>query len=84
MAAVEGSHYVSSNSSDNDPRCSLVAGRTGTRVLGGRPQTRWLQGVDVAKQILKESRVSKSSSHALDLGNVFGRAALYIRTLFDV
>jgi hypothetical protein len=56
-------------------RNSVWAGRTGTRCYGSKPQKRFHDGVELARQVVNQSRVSASNSHALSLYTVFQRAA---------
>ena len=61
------SKYVASNRAS--VRNTLVAGRTGTRCNIGRPQTRWEQGVALAREVLDSRQdVSQKGKNAVSIG----------------
>ncbi len=60
-------------------RNTIFAGNTGTRLLGVRPQPRFEEGVDLARQALKSDRKSLSSSNVLSLHSVLQQATTLIR-----
>ena len=80
---LQCSRFVSSSSREFViPRNSLIAGNTGTRVLACRPQKRFEEGVELAKQVIQQSRQAENSSNILGLHSVFQRASSYIKDLF--
>ena len=55
-------------------RNSLLAGRTGTRLNIGRPQTRWEAGYETAVQMLGHRTSNERSSNMLSVGTIFREA----------
>ena len=74
------SQWVAENSTD--PRNSLVAGRTGTRLNNGRPQTRWEERLVVAKAVLEGRSLAERGSNALSIGTIVREAVTAARALF--
>ncbi len=81
MANAAKTHFVASWS-NVDPRNYVFAGNTGTRALAVRPQTRFEDGVELAKAVIAQKRISNSSSHSLSLHSVVTRAVQHVRDLF--
>ena len=65
--------------SEHDTRNTLLAGRTGTRATGGRPQMRWAQGLDIAKTVSGGRSLSIKGGNALTIGNRIREALISIR-----
>ena len=55
-------------------RNSLLAGRTGTRLNIGRPQTRWEAGYETSVQMLGHRTSNERSSNMLSVGTIFREA----------
>ena len=62
--------YVAENE-NGYARNSLHAGRTGTRLNIGRPQTRWSEGALFAKRILEISSASRRNNNARTIGTMY-------------
>ena len=52
---------------EHGTRNSVLAGRTGTRLIIGRPQVRWCDGLGVAKHVLEGRQESLKGSNALSI-----------------
>ena len=60
------SRFVPQSDSATD-RNSLLAGRTGTRANGGKPQQRWDAGISLARSFLRSRSGSLCSNNALSV-----------------
>ena len=65
---AQRSHFVASNGSASS-RNSLLAGRTGTRLHGGKPQLRWDAGVALARYFLESRSLSVVNDNALSVSS---------------
>ena len=72
------SQFVASNGASE--RCSLTAGRTGTRCNIGRPQQRWEQGVALAGEVLCARALSQKGSNAISIGTRIRAAIMSLAT----
>ena len=63
----------------NDSRNTLSAGRTGTRLNIGRPQTRWSDGISLAKLCIAERDTHFKGKHSLSIGNIVRNAMISAR-----
>ena len=52
-------------------RCSLTAGRTGTRLNVGRPQVRWEDGFNTARILLDSRVASVQGNNMLSISTIF-------------
>ena len=64
-------------------RNSVLAGRTGTRANGGRPQQRWDAGICLAQAFLRSRRGSLANSHALSVSSRIRNAIREIYEFFN-
>ena len=55
-------------------RNSLLAGNAGTPLNIGRPQTRWVDGVDAAAAVLKQGTKAATCNNAITIGTIIRRA----------
>ena len=76
---MQRSAWVSSNARTHNPRNSLWAGRTGTRLNIGRPQVRWKDGVSYAKSMCEQPSLGVFG-HALTVCNLYRRAQGLVRS----
>ncbi len=65
------------------PRCSLRAGNTGTRVLATRPQPRFEESIELAKLDLASSRQSERSRNLVSLTTILQRCNGILRSMWD-
>ena len=65
------------------PRNSVHAGRTGTRSLGGRPQVRWVEGVEIAACVLQKSTKPAKGNNSLTIGSIVMRTAQEARAFWN-
>ena len=79
---TQRSYFVSSNGSTST-RNSLLAGRTGTRADGGRPQPRWESGISLARSLLQTRDVSARGNNSLSIGSRIRQAALLVAEFFN-
>ena len=68
---------------ENSERCTLTAGRTGTRLNIGRPQPRWDSGVQIAKAVLETRVMSEQGGNALSIGTIVRNAVIATRQFSD-
>ena len=73
------SPWVVSNSRFENPRNSVWAGRTGTRLNIGRPQTRWVDGVTNAK-VIESLNATGDPGHAITVGTLYSPAHGLVRS----
>ena len=60
---LQRSHFVSERSFRN----SIFAGRTGTRLIIGRPQVRWCHGLSVASSVCEGRSESQRGANSLSI-----------------
>ena len=79
------SNYVTSNVRNilGISRNSLFAGNTGTRIVGGRPEPRLQESLELAGEIVRASRKAERSNNLLTLHTVLQRASSTLRGMFD-
>ena len=68
---------------ENCERCTLTAGRTGTRLNIGRPQPRWDSGVHIARAVLESRVTNERSTNALTIGTIVRNAVVATRQFAD-
>ena len=68
---------------ENSERCTLTAGRTGTRLNIGRPQPRWDSGVHIATAVLESRVMNEQGSNALTIGTIVRNAVIATRQFAD-
>ena len=66
-----------------DTRNSLLAGRTGTRSNGGRPQQRWDAGVCLARHFLQSRGISLKGNNALSVSSRIRNAVAAVQEFFN-
>ena len=66
-----------------DGRNTLLAGRTGTRLNIGRPQTRWETGHATAVQMLGHRTTNDRSSNMLSVGTIFREVVTSARAVLE-
>ena len=71
--------WVVSRSMYEEPRNFLWAGRTGTRLNIGRPQTRWDDGVAYAENLLSTTPTG-TAGHALTSSTMYRQARSIVRS----
>ena len=68
-------------------RCSVTAGRTGTRCNIGRPQPRWESSVLLARSVLNSRKTSERGNNALTIGtrirNAFAELSTAVQQSFS-
>ena len=74
-------HFVAQNGSEYT-RNSFLAGRTGTRADGGRPQPRWDEGITLARAFLNSRSQSINGSNALSVTSRIREAVSQIYEFF--
>ncbi len=67
--------------SENDSRNSIVAGRTGTRACGCRPQVRWSDGIQTAVALREASSRTVKGNNAKTIGSRIQEAVKSLRFL---
>jgi len=78
------SQFVPENSDDSaNGRITMYAGRTGTRLNIGRPQTRWDEGVSNARRILASRTHSTRGDNALSIGTIIYNACSKARVFAE-
>ena len=65
------------------PRNSLRAGNTGTRVVATRPQPRFEESIELAKLVLESSRQSERSNNLVSLTTILQRCNGFLRTIWN-
>ena len=63
---------------------TLMAGNTGTRLNIGKPQIRWEQGVELARELDKQRKMSIRGSNVLSLHTRWQNAMSGIRDLWNM
>ncbi len=67
----------------NNPRNNIWAGNTGTRARALRPQPRFCESLNLAREVVSHKRESRSSQHVLSIHTILQRASAQIRGLFS-
>ena len=75
------SRFVSSRG-DASSRNTLIAGRTGTRTLGRKPQPRWEAGVLLARAYLNSRGISLNGSNAISVTSRIREAVRSVTQFF--
>ena len=76
------SQWVAS-SGGSSSRVTALAGRTGTRLNIGQPQTRWDEGVALARSVLQSRDITIKGRQPLAIGSRIRNAISTMREFFD-
>ena len=78
---AQRSRFVAADGSATT-RNSLIAGRTGTRASGGRPQPRWEEGIGLSKSLLNTRGITLNGSNALSISSRIREAVSQVYQFF--
>ena len=79
---AQRSRFVAERGSASS-RNSVLAGRTGTRANGGKPQQRWEAGICLARAFLRSRQVSRCNTNALSVSSRIRNAVSEVYQFFN-